>query len=137
MPASRYEKLALAFFRARNLPLTAYNKQLDGVRYRPDFIFQKDKVAVVVECDENQHDVGYDPMKEEIREDIILTRLRGLGYSRAVLIRYDPHPEGCRPCARMAVVSDMVQHILRGQCVEHLLWRDCIIKYRDDKYVVY
>lgn len=135
MPVSRYEKLALQFFKSRNLPLKSYNKTVEGCWYRPDFIFERNNIAVVVECDENQHET-YDKVKEEIREDIIMTRLRGLGH-KTYLIRYDPAPENTRACVRAAEVSDMVHKLLHGMDIKHLLWRDHITVRETGKINIY
>jgi len=135
MPPSQYEKIALRFFRSRNLPLASYNKTIGGSWYRPDFIFKQNDVAVVVECDEQRHET-YDRVKEEIRETVIMNRLRDLGF-RPHLVRYDPAPENVRACVRAAEVSDVVYRLLHGMDIKHLTWREHVSVQESGTIIIY
>lgn len=135
MPMSQYEKIALRFFRSRNLPLISYNKTIGGSWYRPDFIFKQRDIAVVVECDERQHET-YDPVKEERREAVIMDRLKDLGY-RPRLVRYDPAPADVRACVRAAEVSEVVHHLLHGMDIKHLTWRNHVSVRESGAIIIY
>jgi hypothetical protein len=109
----KYEQIALRFFMARNLPLLTYNKMAPGLKYRPDFVFQRNEKLIILECDENQH-ATYCPKKERIREARIMAAYRRETGIKPKLIRYDPHPEGERACVRASMVADIVNRELHG-----------------------
>lgn len=135
MPVSQYERIALRFFQSRNLPLISHNKTIGGSWYRPDFVFQRDDVTVVVECDEDKHE-RYDKLKEQIREDVIMARLQEMGCT-PYLVRYDPAPGNVRACVRAAEVSDVVYRLLHGMDINHLLWRSNVTSHSDHKITIY
>jgi hypothetical protein len=134
---SKYEQVALRLFQSRNLPLVSHNKTIGGSWFRPDFVFKRENVAVIVECDENRH-ASYDKIVEARREDVVMSRLRENGFS-TFLVRYDPAPENVRPCVRAAEVSDLVHRLLHGLSIRHLLWREHVTVRDDDetKIIVY
>lgn len=130
----KFEQIALKAFIARTLPLISHNRRAPGLRYRPDFVFQRNDNLVIVECDENQH-ASYCPRRERIREARILAAYHREYGVQPKLIRYDPAPDGVRACARAALVADIISRELHD--VGHTPTAERVCIFEDNKITCY